>query len=93
MIASSQPTLLDQWRHRLGGRHRHARPRPFGALGYLTNGPVVEGLIEVGKLVMGPLEHAIAAEDGDLRTGPRVGGGQADFRQFAEAAAAASVLK
>ena len=52
MIATSQPTPLDQWRHRLGGRRRRARPRPLAALGYLINGPLVDGLINVEKLTM-----------------------------------------
>lgn len=52
MIATSQPTPLDEWRHRLGGRRRRARPRPFAALGYLTDGPLVDGLINVEKLTM-----------------------------------------
>lgn len=53
MIALAEPTPLDQWRHRFGGRRRqYARPRPAAALGYLTNGPVVEGLIEIQKLVL-----------------------------------------
>ena len=45
MIATSQPTPLDQWRQRLGGRHRRAQPRPLATLSYLTNGPVIDGLI------------------------------------------------
>jgi hypothetical protein len=53
MIASATPSPLDQWRQRFGGRRRqHARPRPAAALGYLTNGPVLDGLIEVEKLVL-----------------------------------------
>lgn len=55
---------LDQWRNRLGGRHhRHAQPRPLAALGYLTSGPVNEGLIEVEKL------HIIILYDEQLRPG------------------------
>jgi hypothetical protein len=52
MIATLEsPSLLDQWRQRLGGRrHRRAQPRPLAALGYLANGPVIDGLIEVEKL-------------------------------------------
>ncbi len=54
MIATSEsPSLLDQWRHRVRGRrHRHARPRPLAALGYLANGPVIDGLIAVEKLTL-----------------------------------------
>ena len=53
MIATLQPSPLDQWRQRFGGKRRHnRRPRPLAALGYLTNGPVIEGLIEVEKLTI-----------------------------------------
>jgi hypothetical protein len=54
MIATLEPpSPLDQWRHRLGGRRRcRAQPRPHAALGYLVNGMVTEGLIEVEKLTM-----------------------------------------
>jgi hypothetical protein len=54
MIATLEPlSPLDQWRHRLGGRRRRrAQPRPLAALGYLANGPVTEGLIEVEKLTI-----------------------------------------
>jgi len=52
MIAPATPTPLDQWRQRFGGRRRRTKPRPAAALGYLTNGPVLDGLIEVEKLVL-----------------------------------------
>ena len=53
MIATLQPAPLDQWRQRFGGRRRrNHRPRPLAALGYLANGPVIEGLIEVEKLTI-----------------------------------------
>jgi len=53
MIATLEPSPLDHWRHRLGGRsNRHAQPRPLAALGYLVNGPVTEGLIEIDKLTI-----------------------------------------
>ena len=52
MIATTQPTPLDQWRERLGGRRRRPQPRPIAALGYLTDCPIVDGLIEVEKLTM-----------------------------------------
>ena len=52
MIAISQPTPLDQWRQRLGGRHRRAQPRPLVTTSYLTNGPVVDGLIKVENLIL-----------------------------------------
>jgi hypothetical protein len=62
MIATLEPSLLDQWRRRLGGRRRHAQPRPLAALGYLVNGPIVKGLIEIEKLILvvlydEPLDH------------------------------------
>jgi hypothetical protein len=52
MIPTSEPTPLDQWRERLGGRRRRAQPRPIAALGYLTDCPAVDGLIAVEKLTM-----------------------------------------
>jgi hypothetical protein len=54
MIATLEPSsLLDLWRQRLGGRrHRHAHSQQLAALGYLANGPVIDGLIEVEKLCM-----------------------------------------
>ncbi|MGA2620108.1 MAG: hypothetical protein ABSF26_21025 [Thermoguttaceae bacterium] len=52
MIAARQPTPLDQWRRRFGGRHRRAQPRPFAAMGYLTDGPVVDNLIEIEKFTL-----------------------------------------
>ncbi len=52
MIATlASLSLLDQWRWRLGGRrHRRTQPRPLAAMGYLTNGLVIDGLIAVEKL-------------------------------------------
>ena len=54
MIATlPPPSLLDRWRQRLGGQHhRHAQPRPLAALGYLANGPVIDGLIAVENLTV-----------------------------------------
>jgi len=53
MTLLSQPTPLDQWRRRLGDKgSRRAQPRPFGALGYLAGGSVLEGPIEISKLVL-----------------------------------------
>jgi hypothetical protein len=52
MFAISQPTPLNQWRQRLGGRCRRAEPRPLAALSYLTNGPVIDGLIKVEHLIV-----------------------------------------
>ena len=55
MIATLEnpSSLMDRWRQRFGGRRRcNRRPRPLAALGYLTNGPMIEGLIEVEKLTL-----------------------------------------
>jgi hypothetical protein len=53
MIAPQEPTLLDQWRERIGRRRRwNSQPRPLAALSYLTNGPVIEDLIEIDHLVL-----------------------------------------
>ncbi len=51
MIAYANPRVINQWRHQLGRRQADGR-RPLGALGYLANGPVVGGLIEIDKLVL-----------------------------------------
>ena len=49
--ATLEPSPLDRWRQRLGGRRRrHAQPRPLAALGYLVNGSLIDGLVEIGKL-------------------------------------------
>jgi hypothetical protein len=51
MIATvEQPCLLDQWRKRLC--RRRADPRPLAAMGYLANGPVIDGLIAVENLTI-----------------------------------------
>ena len=50
MIATLQPTPLDQWRHCLGDRRRRAQPRPIAATGYLIEGPAEDDLIEVERL-------------------------------------------
>lgn len=53
MIASSTPSCLARWDARFGKRRRNRTPpRPFGALGYLANGPVVDGLAEIENLVL-----------------------------------------
>jgi hypothetical protein len=53
MIALSPTILLDQWRQRLGGRRcRRRQPRPLAAMGYLADGPLIDGLIEVEKLTI-----------------------------------------
>ena len=50
-IATLEPSPLDRWRQRLGGRRRrHVQPRPLAALGYLAGGPLIDGLVEIGKL-------------------------------------------
>ena len=51
MISTVDLSPLDQWRKRFGGRRRRRdRPWPQAALGYLTDGPVVDGLIEIETL-------------------------------------------
>jgi hypothetical protein len=53
MIAIPHPTPLDVWRSRFGGERRHVRlPRWAAALGYLANGLVIDGLVEIGKLTL-----------------------------------------
>lgn len=61
MIADAEPSLSDLWRRQIGRRHRHRDPRPLAALGYLTNGPVVEDLIEIDKLVLVVVHDETAA--------------------------------
>jgi hypothetical protein len=63
MIATLQPTLLDMWRRRFGGKQRRTgHPRRAAALGYMAHGLIENGLIEVGKLTLAEFE--IAAADG-----------------------------
>lgn len=50
MIATCEPSLLDLWRWQIG--RRRCDPRPLAAMGYLANGPVIEELIEIDKLVL-----------------------------------------
>ena len=52
MIATTDPTPLDQWRERFAHPRRDSRPRPLAALGYLVNGPVLDGLVEIDKLTV-----------------------------------------
>ena len=53
MIATVQPTPLDAWRRRFGGeRRRLDHLRHAAALGHLVDGPVIDGLVEVGKLTL-----------------------------------------
>ena len=52
MLSNVEPSLSDLWRRQIGHRHHNRDPRPLAALGYLTNGPVIEDLIEIDKLVL-----------------------------------------
>jgi hypothetical protein len=53
MISTVNLSPLDQWRERFGGkRRRRDLPWPQAALGYLTDGPIVDGLIEIEKLTI-----------------------------------------
>ncbi len=53
MIAIAQPSLLAVWRRQMGRPSRRAAlPRPLAALGYLTSGAVVDGLVEIENLVL-----------------------------------------
>lgn len=65
MIAMcEQPSPLDQWRKRLGGRrYRRTEPRPLAALSYRTSGPVIDGLINIVHL------HTVILYDVQLRAG------------------------
>jgi hypothetical protein len=59
MIATVQPTPLDAWRRRFGGKGRRADSRPLAALGCLASGPALDGLVEVEKLTMVLLYDAV----------------------------------
>ena len=53
MIATlAPPSPLDQWRRRFDGRRRRTEPRPIASMGCLTDGPVVDNLIEIEKLTL-----------------------------------------
>ena len=52
MIAVPSPSPLDQWRQRFAHPRRNLRPRRFAALSYLVNGPVLDSLVEIGKLTI-----------------------------------------
>ena len=53
MAAIVQSSVLARWHRRFGGKRRNlAQPRPLAALGYLVNGPVVDGLVEIENLVI-----------------------------------------
>ena len=62
MIALAEPSLVARWHRRFSRSHRNrVQPRPLAALGYLTNGPTVSGLIEVENLVLVVLHHELQA--------------------------------
>ncbi len=50
MIHGPEPSPLDQWRQAVGCRRLPMQARPLAALGYLTDAPLVEGLVEIEKL-------------------------------------------
>ena len=53
MTITPECSPLDHWRQMLRGRHRcRAQPRPLAAVGYLAQGPVIQGLIEIEKLTL-----------------------------------------
>ena len=56
MQPPSTACLLVRWRRSFGARRRRVSgPRPLAALGYLANGPVTGGLIEIENLVLAVL--------------------------------------
>ncbi|MBN2579373.1 MAG: hypothetical protein JXB10_10310 [Pirellulales bacterium] len=53
MLALSKPSLVARWHRRFGaGRRQRVWTRPVAGLGYLANGPVIDGLIEIEHLVL-----------------------------------------
>ena len=52
MIVICESTLVELWRRQCGRHRRDRDPRPVGALGYLANGPILDDLIEIEKLVL-----------------------------------------
>ncbi len=53
MIATLKPTPLDEWRRRFGGEgHRLGLTSRIAAMGYLVDGPVTEGLVEIGNVIL-----------------------------------------
>jgi hypothetical protein len=53
MIAIAQSVNLERWQRQFGHPFRRiALPRPWASLGYLTNGAVVDNLIEVENLTI-----------------------------------------
>jgi hypothetical protein len=72
MFAVSKPSLLARWRRRFGEvRHHRIRTRPVASLGYLANGPILDGLVEIEHLVLVVLYDA---ERGDGRLALRLAG-------------------
>ena len=69
MIAQAHSSVLRQWRSQIATRRPDQRvgPRPLAALGYLTHGPVVDGLLEVDMLVLVVLYDMAANNDRWLR--------------------------
>ncbi len=63
MIATVQPTPLDAWRRRFGGKRCRADSRHLAALSCLVSGPAIDGLIEVEKLTMVLLYDAVIRPD------------------------------
>ena len=53
MLALSKPSLIARWHRRFGAsRRQRVWNRPLAGLGYLANGPVIDGLIEIEHLVL-----------------------------------------
>ena len=52
MIATRQPMPLALWRRRFGGKHRQIDHPRHAALGYMAEGPVEDGLIQVADLTI-----------------------------------------
>ena len=56
MQPPSTTCLLARWRRSFGARRRRVSgPRPLAGLGYLANGPITDGLIEIENLVLAVL--------------------------------------
>jgi hypothetical protein len=51
MLAAQQTSLLNHWRRCVGRRQQEGRRR-LGVIGYLVDGPVVDGLIELERLTL-----------------------------------------
>ena len=69
--------LLDRWHSQIGRRirHRSRGPRQLGAIGYLTSGPVLDGLMELQNLVLTVLYDRPCSPSGT----PHVAGFGADI--------------